>query len=357
MTVRRLDIHRRDRGERALVTLVGEIGPAGAPLLRAALDQCLRDGMTAIDVDLTTVGSCDAKGLDIFLTASRRAGRVHVALRLHHPCAQVARLLADTGSASLLLAAPAGPLPEVLLPGVRSTSASGPPAGGPRAPGDRAGVPAVVKDGIRIRRLTRRQAEGIREDIADLVAAPTAGSSEQAHQERSDFLGQLAVSARRPGFALLVAETTVLVGCAFGFPVGPLGRSERGLQESIGRLTGGARFLLLTQVVECHHAQNRDIGRRLQRGLLADRHAALGVALLRPSDRAGQAVYESWGWRNLGEMVGLPGRGAPCVLTLTRENAFSLPRPRAARAGRPGVAWEAPRACRAPGHGGAVPGE
>ncbi|MET9734329.1 STAS domain-containing protein [Streptomyces sp. NPDC006458] len=334
MTVRRLDIHRRDRGERALVTLVGEIGPASAPLLRAALEQCLRDGMTVIDVDLTTVGSCDAKGLDVFLTASRRAGRAHVALRLHHPCAQVARLLVDTGSAALLLAAPARPVRPLLLRGVRDTNSAGSPAGGPRAPGDRAGVPTVVKDGIRLRRLTRQQAEGMSEDIADLAVAPTAGSSEQAHRERSDFLRRLAVSARRPGFALLVAETTVLVGCAFGFPVGPGGRSERGLQESIGRLTGGGRFLLLTQVVECHHAQYRDIGRRLQQSLLADRHAALGVALLRPSDGAGQAAYESWGWRNLGEMVGLPGRGAPCVLTLSRESEPALPAPRAVGSGR-----------------------
>ncbi len=111
MAVRRLDIHRRDKGERALVTLLGEVGPATAPLLRAALEQCLRDGMTVIDVDLTTVGSCDAKGLDVFLTASRRAERVHAALRLHHPCAQITRLLAVTGSAPLLLAAPAHPVP------------------------------------------------------------------------------------------------------------------------------------------------------------------------------------------------------------------------------------------------------
>ncbi|MFD8720369.1 anti-sigma factor antagonist [Streptomyces sp. NPDC059629] len=74
MAVQRLDIHRRDRGERALVTLVGDIWPATTPLLRAAPEQCLRDGMTAIDVDLTTAHSCDAKGLDAFLTASRRPG-------------------------------------------------------------------------------------------------------------------------------------------------------------------------------------------------------------------------------------------------------------------------------------------
>ncbi|MFE0515776.1 STAS domain-containing protein [Streptomyces sp. NPDC058964] len=321
MTVRRLDIHRRDRGERALVTLVGDIWPASAPLLRAALEQCLRDGMTAIDVDLTTVGSCDAKGLDVFLTASRHACRVHACLHLHHPCAQITRLLTVTGSAPLLLATTAHPVPPTLLRDLLDTSAAGPPAGGTQACGDRAGAP-VVKDGIRLRRLTRRQAEGMSEDIADLAVAGPA--------TRDDFLRRLAVSARRPGFALLVAETTVLVGCAFGFPVSSGGWSERGLQESIQRLTGCARFLLLTQVVAPQHAQHRDIGRRLQQRLLTDGCAGIGVALLHPADRAGQAAYDSWGWQNHGEMVGLPGRGAPCVLTLSRESGPSLPAPRAA---------------------------
>ncbi|MFE5813118.1 STAS domain-containing protein [Streptomyces sp. NPDC056479] len=333
MAVRRLDIHRRDKGERALVTLLGEVGPATAPLLRAALEQCLRDGMTVINVDLTTVGSCDAKGLDVFLTASRHAERVHAALRLHHPCAQITRLLAVTGSAPQLLAAPAHPVPPALFHDLLDTSAPVASAGGTHAPGGRTDAP-VVKDGIRLRRLTRWQAEGMSEDIADLAVEPVAGSSGQAHRERVDFLWRLAVSARRPGFALLLAETTVLVGCAFGFPVSPEGRSERGLQECIGRLVGGTGFLLLTQVVAQHQSQHRDIGRRLQQRLLADRHAAFGVALLHPADRAAQAAYESWGWRNHGQLVGLPGQGAPCVLTLSRASGPPVPAPRATGRGR-----------------------
>ncbi|WP_333774222.1 STAS domain-containing protein [Streptomyces sp. IBSBF 3136] len=316
MVVQRLDIHRRDRGERALVTLAGAIGPAAAPLLRAALEQCLRDGVTAIDVDLTTVGSCDSTGLDVFLTASQRADRVHVPLRLHHPCPQITRLLTGTGSTPLLGDEP---------------SASSPVAERERG-GDRAGLP-VVKSGIRLRRLTRWQVEGMREDIADLAAEPAASPREPADRGRSAFLGRLAVSARRPGFALLVAETTVLVGCVFGFPVDPGARPERGLRESVQRLTGCGRFLLLSQVAAPHHPQHRDIGRRLQQRLLADRHAPLAVVLLRAGDQVGQAAFESWGWRNCGEMVGLPGHGAPCLLVLFRESG-PVPAPRVARLGR-----------------------
>lgn len=126
MVLSRLDIHRRNRGERTLVTLAGDIGPATTPLLRAALEQCLLDGVTVIDIGLTTVGSCDARGLDVFLSASRRAGRAHASLLLHHPCTQITQLLAVTGSASLLLAAPGGPVPAAVLGDLASTGTRAP---------------------------------------------------------------------------------------------------------------------------------------------------------------------------------------------------------------------------------------
>lgn len=62
MTLPRLNIYRHDRGARALVTLAGVIDPVTAPRVRAALEQCLRDGITLIDVDLTTVDRCDDSG-------------------------------------------------------------------------------------------------------------------------------------------------------------------------------------------------------------------------------------------------------------------------------------------------------
>ena len=314
MTLSRLDIHRRNRGERTLVTLVGDIGPATTPLLRDAVERCLLDGVTEIDIDLTTVGSCDARGLDVLVSAARRAGRVHVRLRLHHPCAQIARLLDATGSTSLLLTAPVSPVPPIASRDLMSTATRA-PEGPARRPGQ-----AVLRDGIRLRRLTRRQAEDMREDIADLVAESVAGTVGEKYHDRGDFLHRLAVTAHRPGFALLVAETTVLVGCTFGFPAGSDGRQGGGtLQEIIQRLTSRARFVVLTQVVAHPHAQHRDIAHRLQQRLLTDLHSSLGVTLLHPADQAAQAAFSSWGWQNRGEVVGLHGAVAPCVLTLSTE--------------------------------------
>lgn len=314
----RLDIHRRNRGERTLVTLAGDIGPATTPLLRAALEQCLLDGVTVIDIDLTTVGSCDAGGLDVLLSASQRAGRVHASLLLHHPCAQISRLLAVTGSTSLLLPTPVSPVPPAVLGTLMGTGRRAPETA--RSPDQ-----PVLQDGIRLRRLTRWQAEGVREDLADLAAESVAGTPGEEYHDRGDFLHRLAVSAHRPGFALLIAETTVLVGCAFGFPVGPDDSARRGfdgmLQESIRRLTSHARFAVLSQVVTHPHAQHRDIARRLQQRLLTDLRSPLGVVLLHPADLVGQATFSSWGWQNMGVIVGLPGPVAPCVLILGVEGA------------------------------------
>ncbi|WP_217143934.1 STAS domain-containing protein [Streptomyces sp. AC627_RSS907] len=320
----RLDIHRRNRGERTLVTLTGDIGPATTPLLRAALEQCLLDGVTVIDVDLAGVGSCDARGLDVLLSASQRARRVHACLRLHRPRAQITRLLTATGPASPLLAEPVRPEQPAAYGGLARGGQPGPHGHTAHRPG-RPGHPDQpdLMDGVRVRRLTRWQADGVREDIADLAAESVAGASGEAYHDRGDFLRRLAASAHRPGFALLVAETTVLVGCAFGFPVDGDGCGHREcdgrLRAIVQRLTSRARFVVLTQVVAHPHAQHRDIGLRLQHRLLTDLHSSLGVTLLHPADRAGQAAFSSWGWRNMGEVVGLPGPVAPCLLVLSAE--------------------------------------
>ncbi|MFI9727977.1 STAS domain-containing protein [Streptomyces sp. NPDC052092] len=102
MTLPRLNIYRHDRGGRALVTLAGVIDPASAPKVRTALERCLHDGITVIDVDLTTVDRCDGSGLRVFLDVSRHAARNHATLRLYHPSAQTERLLTDTGFDRLL---------------------------------------------------------------------------------------------------------------------------------------------------------------------------------------------------------------------------------------------------------------
>ncbi|MFF9096316.1 hypothetical protein ACF1AX_24760 [Streptomyces sp. NPDC014802] len=93
----------------------------------------------------------------------------------------------------------------------------------------------------------------------------------------------------------------------------------RTLQEIIQRLPSYARFVVLTQVVAHPHAQHRDIARRLRQPQLTDLHSSLGVTLLHPADRAGQAALSSCGRRNMREVVGLHRAAAPSVLILSAE--------------------------------------
>jgi len=102
----RLDYYRRDTHGLALITLVGEIDQDSAPLLREALEGCLRDGMNTVDVDFASVTFCDCHSLGILLGASQQAAEAGGALRLHHPSTTMARLLTLTGADGVLLGLP-----------------------------------------------------------------------------------------------------------------------------------------------------------------------------------------------------------------------------------------------------------
>ncbi|WP_063771539.1 STAS domain-containing protein [Streptacidiphilus albus] len=102
----RLDHYRRDTHDLALIALVGEIDLDSAPRLRTVLEQCLREGMSTIDVDLTAVAFCDCHGLGVLIDASQQAFAAGGGLRLSHPSAAVARLLALTGTDCLLSGRP-----------------------------------------------------------------------------------------------------------------------------------------------------------------------------------------------------------------------------------------------------------
>ncbi|MGW7007641.1 STAS domain-containing protein [Streptomyces sp. NPDC054933] len=114
-----LNVYRHDKPNRTLITLAGEIDLSSAPLLRESLEQCLRDGIRTIDVDLTAVTFCDCSGLDAFLGAVQRTAAAGGSLRLRHPSALLSRLLALTGTGSLLLGVPGAhvlpPLPDDLI--------------------------------------------------------------------------------------------------------------------------------------------------------------------------------------------------------------------------------------------------
>ncbi|MDQ0933757.1 STAS domain-containing protein [Streptomyces turgidiscabies] len=108
MSFPQLTVHRRDRRNRALITLAGEIDLQSVPLVRAALARCLSDGIRTVDVDLTPVTFCDCSGLNAFLYAAQKTADAGGALRLHHPPRTLSLILDVTGSGFLLLGPPLG---------------------------------------------------------------------------------------------------------------------------------------------------------------------------------------------------------------------------------------------------------
>ncbi|MFI5688359.1 STAS domain-containing protein [Streptomyces sp. NPDC051636] len=111
MPLPQLTVHRHDRRNRALITLAGEIDLESAPLVRVSLEQCLRDGIRTIDVDLMPITFCDCSGLNAFLHAAQQTTVAGAALRLHHPPTTLARILDLTDCGFLLLGLPSGRLP------------------------------------------------------------------------------------------------------------------------------------------------------------------------------------------------------------------------------------------------------
>ena len=140
MPITTLHIHRHDETTRALIALTGEIDLDSAPLLSAALRQCLCDGIRTIDVDLGSVAFCDCRGLGAFLDAAARISAVGGVLRLHSPSPAMIRLLACTDTGHLLLGPVPGDAPEAAVaprhsPGrsrQRSEAALVAVSGGPR---------------------------------------------------------------------------------------------------------------------------------------------------------------------------------------------------------------------------------
>ncbi|MFD5628927.1 STAS domain-containing protein [Streptomyces sp. NPDC127072] len=128
-------VHRHDRRHRALITLAGEIDLESAPLVRTALERCLKDGIHTIDVDLTPVTFCDCSGLNTFLHAAQQATEAGATLRLHCPPPTLTLLLDLTGCEFLLL----GSLFEPLPPALGDAPASTDPA-----PTHRQGMPVPV---------------------------------------------------------------------------------------------------------------------------------------------------------------------------------------------------------------------
>jgi anti-anti-sigma factor len=141
MPIPQLKVYRHDRESRALLTLAGEIDIHTAPLVRESVEQCLRDGIRTIDIDLTAVAFCDCSGLNAFLHASQQTTAAGGSLQLHYPRPLVSRLVDLTDSGFLLRGLPLGRLLAPLQGGPVPTASASPRRPAPVVPALSGGVP------------------------------------------------------------------------------------------------------------------------------------------------------------------------------------------------------------------------
>jgi hypothetical protein len=159
-----------------------------------------------------------------------------------------------------------------------------------------------------LRRLSRWLVEDMRESLADLYVESRASAPSDPYRRpsRRHFLNRLTVDMRRPGFAMVIAETDGLRGCAFGFPVGSEGSWWLGfdgaLPRSVGQLTVSANVFAFADILIPSHPHDPDLARRVQERLLTDHQASLGVTLVDRADRPTLAALRSWGWLEIGEL-------------------------------------------------------
>ena len=105
---------------------------------------------------------------------------------------------------------------------------------------------------------------------------------------------------------MVIAETDVLVGCAFGFPIRDDGWWWLGCDgaspHSIEQLTESGSVFAITDILVRPHPQDQDVARRLQERLLTDQQATLGATLVDRADHPTLTALRSWGWLDLGEI-------------------------------------------------------
>ncbi|MDJ0463490.1 STAS domain-containing protein [Streptomyces sp. H27-C3] len=110
-----MNLHRHDRGSHATTTLAGELDLETAPSVRVMTEDCLRDGIRALDIDLTLLTFCDVSGLNAFLTAAQLTTTAGGWLRLRHPSPMLTRLPDLTATGFLLYDRPLVPALSVAV--------------------------------------------------------------------------------------------------------------------------------------------------------------------------------------------------------------------------------------------------
>lgn len=152
-----------------------------------------------------------------------------------------------------------------------------------------------------LRRLSRWQAEQLRETFADLWVEAYRGVAGHVYQDRQEFLRRFAHDLSLPGFDMVIAGAgSGTVGCAYGFRADRGDGSWRDLDEGglpeVEELTASGQVFAVAELMVLPEHRREGVATRLLAQLLVRADCALAVARVGGADaRAGQA-FAAWGW-------------------------------------------------------------
>ncbi|WP_206439506.1 GNAT family N-acetyltransferase [Streptomyces scabichelini] len=161
---------------------------------------------------------------------------------------------------------------------------------------------------IEIRHFTAEQAAELRPTLLDVYrevyADSIAGDSFSGVQR---FARGLDGWSSRPGWTCTVGyDGDQVVGFAYGAPLPEGAAWWRGLlnpvPEHVVRETGTRTYAISELMVRVPWRKT-GVSRRLHDELLADRNEGRATLLVRSSHPKVQALYESWGWKSLGQLI------------------------------------------------------
>ncbi|MEV5610913.1 GNAT family N-acetyltransferase [Streptomyces sp. NPDC052225] len=161
------------------------------------------------------------------------------------------------------------------------------------------------------RRLTRWQADGDREELADLYVTAYEEPPGEEYRNREKFLDRLAQDVQRPGFDMVAADDAgadddAPAGMAYGYPLHRDGSWWQGfvgvLPDEVEQFTASGKVFAVAELMVLPHHRRRGIGGRLLERLLAADDAELAVTLADPADTVARAALQAWGWRRFGAL-------------------------------------------------------